>query len=363
MDGQPERAPKKARGGAGGLLLRIALSGALTFGLIEGALRVRQLARYGTVGDVIALTDHESGLEIPIPATVQGGIVIDSRGFRSPELTVPKPAGTLRLAFLGGSTTYCAQSTSNATTWPSLLVDKLREEFPNARLDFVNAGVPGYTTRESLLNLRARVAELEPDVIFIYHATNDLTHDTRQLAEELNLIESARGSGLGQTWSLAWNLVYKNLQAKRRGEGRGAVATLDVDPETYSGTFRKNLRALITEAEREAERVVVASFSHRTRPSQTEAERREASSSSLYYMPYMTPEGIIAAFAEFNRVIREEAWNSHVLLVESEDLLAADSTCFTDSVHFTDEGCRRMAERFFDALVRDEAFRQLVGAP
>ena len=38
----------------------------------------------------------------------------------------------------------------------------------------MNAGVPGYSSYESVVNLEFRVLDLHPDVIFFYEAINDV---------------------------------------------------------------------------------------------------------------------------------------------------------------------------------------------
>ena len=57
-----------------------------------------------------------------------------------------KPPGTYRIAFLGGSTTYCAEVSGDDKTWPYLVVEALKAGYPDRRFDYVNVGVPGYTT-------------------------------------------------------------------------------------------------------------------------------------------------------------------------------------------------------------------------
>ncbi len=127
------------------LLTMLALSFAAA-GLAEGAVRIRQWVRVGqvrTVDDTLTV-DPETGLRIPVPNLVRGPIQINSRGFRGPDVTVPKPPGVIRLAFLGGSTTYCAEVSSTELTWPHLVWQSLRGALPAVRFDYVNAGVPGY---------------------------------------------------------------------------------------------------------------------------------------------------------------------------------------------------------------------------
>ena len=99
--------------------------------MLEVAIRARHYLSHGSWGPVLEFATHEpSGLPIPVPGRVAGPVQIDSRGFRNPELEVPKPEGRLRVAFLGGSTTFCAEAAAAPNTWPARVARKLAEEFP-----------------------------------------------------------------------------------------------------------------------------------------------------------------------------------------------------------------------------------------
>jgi lysophospholipase L1-like esterase len=94
-------------------------------------------------------------------------------GFRGREIELPKPAGRYRIVCLGGSTTY-SEAVGDADAYPALLEGMLREARPDRDVEVINAGVPSYTTAESLANLAFRVIDLAPDAIVVYHAANDL---------------------------------------------------------------------------------------------------------------------------------------------------------------------------------------------
>ena len=351
----PSRPPRWPKG-----IAALAASLVVLFFLVEGALRLRQWARYGTVGSLIVLEpDPASGLSLPVPGDY-GPIHINAEGFRGPLVERPKPARRMRLAFLGASTTYCAQSSSERTTWPDLLIQSLGASHPEVEFDYVNAGVPGYTTAESLANLRHRVAPLEPDVVVIYHATNDLVHDARELAFDQGLVESLEPQRRDDTWCLTWNLLVKNLLYPR-GTPEALQGRLEFEPQALATTFAEKLRRLIRASQERAPLVAVATFAHRARRDQGTEEQRAACASSLYYMPYMSVPGILAAFEAHNEAIRAEATAAGVLLVQGEQDFDPE-TCFTDSVHFTDEGCRVMAQRMFDALEASQVFRDLLEA-
>lgn len=333
---------------------------ALSLGLVvallamEGAVRLRHRFKYGSTSATVHafVIDTASGLRIPTPGMKRGGISINALGFRGPELTVPKPPGTVRIAFLGGSTTYCAEVSSNELTWPHLVTQGLRSRYPQLAFDYVNGGAPGYSTIQSTRNLKSRISSLEPDVIVIYHGTNDLSADTRQLARKQGVWKgpSEATSRLGKLSTL-WFLLEKNWTVfQRQREAQQPNDRLEFEPYDLSREFEKRLTKLVELAQDIAPVVAVATFSHRIRHEQTNEEKLRASNTSLYYMPYMTVDGLLAGFDEYNRVIRHVSRTQNVTLIQGELEIPGDGEHFVDSVHFSDEGSRLMAGRVVPAL-------------
>ncbi len=95
-------------------------------------------------------------------------------GWRGAEITLEKPKGVLRIAILGGSTTYTEAVSDDAQTFPAQLERLLNEVATPQRIEVINAGVPGYNSAESLINLCFRVIEMDPDMIVIHHGANDV---------------------------------------------------------------------------------------------------------------------------------------------------------------------------------------------
>ena len=346
------------------LLAKLGLSLALTAVLllgIEGAARLRQWSKYGTAGQIYEFQEHPaSGLMIPIPGRETAAMTINSLGFRGPELE-PKPPGGLRVAYLGGSTTFCAEASSDLATWPSLLTSELEARFPGHAWDYVNAGVGGYSTEQSLLNLEHRVAPLGPDVIVIYHSTNDLTRNSRQQALESGAYRghADRTSWLGR-YSLAWYLMEKNLLLRDRQEqAKAGIQRLEPDYGALRESFRADLLALVEGAQEAAPVVVLGTFSHRIRRAQTPEERFAASTTSLYYMPYMTPDTLLEAFEAYNEVIREVAAQTGAVLLDCAESVPGDGLHFNDSVHLLDPGCRALASCAAEVLAADPGVQAL----
>jgi len=339
----------------------------MLLGLAEGATRLRQWFKYGSFGQLSAVytTDPETDLRVPKSNAETGTIQINSLGFRGPELGNPKPAGSLRIAFLGASTTFCAEVSSNELAWPHLVAQHIQDAYHDIPIEYVNGAVPGYTVTSSLRNLHERIVPLDPDVIVIYHATNDLSVETRDMATKQGII---REGEVGKTswladYSLLWYLVEKNLRLmKLQSEAKEQQGRLQFDPAELGSEFRKNLTDLVHEAQGVAKVVVLVTFSHQVRAEQTSEQQLKAATSALYYMPFMTPEGLIASFSRYNETIREVGQESGVLLIAAEMTIPGDGEHFNDTVHFKDKGSRAMAQRLSGALLKAPSFKALVEA-
>lgn len=351
-------------------VLWAALIGLLVLGLLlaviaaEIGIRFLQERKYGDANTIEQQyrLDEALRLRVPVANLRLERIQTNSLGFRGPEIAMPKPGDTVRLAFLGASTTWCAEVTGNDKVWAHLVAEDLMRAFPGKTFDYVNGGVPGYVVRSSLKNLQARVAPLQPDIIVIYHATNDLSAELRRLATSQGVFTRARVES--DSWlsrhSLLWNLAEKNLRiwfAQRRAESN--VGRLDVDASSLGKAFRDDLTNLVREAQAHAKVVAVATFSTRLRHGQTPDEQLQAAASAHYYMPFMSPAALLAAYARYNEVIREVARDTGALLIEGEHDIPGDAQLFNDSVHFTDAGSRRMATRVAEALSRDATMAML----
>lgn len=340
------------------LLLSVLVLGA---GGLEVAARVRMAMRYGRATTDVYETrlDPASGLAIPVPGPA-GPANINSLGFRGPE--IPPKSTAIRLGFLGGSTTFCAEAGEDANTWPARVCAALDADPGDARFEYVNAALQGFGLSESAANLEHRLGPLDPDVVFIYHATNDIVRDTRARALAAGFDASW---GDERSWlariSVAWDLIEKNARvAVRKRRAAEGAALLDVDESALAARFQERLEALIREAQARAPLVVVLTFSTRLRPEQSPQEQLLAATTSILYMPYMDPPRLLRIFAAYNDAIRRAAAATGALLVDAERAIPGDGEHFQDSVHLTAAGCARMAEVVAERLRGAPAFQALV---
>ncbi len=318
--------------------------------------------------DEIYMVDPSNGLLVPRPGRKFGRISINSLGFRGPEVPVAKPAGTLRFAFLGASTTFCADVSSDSKTWPDLVVRELTRRFPAHPLDYVNAAVPGYGIKEMMASLKLRVLPAHPNVVIIYEATNDLSKDTYKLALERRAIEerSPWSRWLTDRSRLA-QLIHMNaaIWAISQQDREGGRMTLELNPDTLAAlrsSYRDRMTALIRAAQRSVPVVAVATFSHRVRYENAPKEGTAEAAWVLYKSraDHLTVKGLLDAYDAYNAAIRDAAEASGVVLIDGDTEIPGDAVHFVDTMHFSDAGSEAMARRVVRTLAAAEPFRRLV---
>jgi lysophospholipase L1-like esterase len=118
--------------------------------------------------------------------------------------------------------------------------------------------------------------------------------------------------------------------------------------------------ALARAAKDAAPVVAIATFAVQYRRGQSPEQQVQAATTSLYYMPYMSIEGLLQSFAAYNSVIRDVAKQEEIVLIGNEDHIPGNPAHFTDSVHFTDAGSLKMAERVTEALLASRELALLV---
>jgi hypothetical protein len=113
----------------------------------------------------------------PVPNRGGPGHVcsFNSLGLRGSEILTEKSSESIRVLCLGGSTTFSSTATTDSTTYPERMERLLNEHYSAApfRIEAINAGLPAYTTMESLIYLETCLLDLAPDVVLFHHGLND----------------------------------------------------------------------------------------------------------------------------------------------------------------------------------------------
>ena len=123
------------------------------------------------------------------PGYTSPAVHTNSFGLRSPEVAVPKPAGTVRILMLGDSFTFGFRAPDDEV-FARRLEDKLRKQLAPTAIEVVNAGVLSYCPLLEYLQYRDRLHVLEPDLVILNFDMSDVQD---QLAYSRDAVFSSDG--------------------------------------------------------------------------------------------------------------------------------------------------------------------------
>jgi hypothetical protein len=335
------------------------------WGVGEALLRLVQREQFGTAANVERAAqfyhDQQTGFRLPVPNSTQGKIHINSLGFRSPEIPVLKPPGTVRLAFLGNSTTYDLY-VDNASTWPYLVTQAIQAAYPTCRVDYINAGVPGLSSLRMLTYYRVYVSKLEPDIVVL------LPTDTRVALSNLAQQKHVHSAlPMQPSWfaqhSALWATIEKNVQViKLQRAAFFPQGKLTFTYEELAAELRPALEAITAQITQDQRLLAIATVGEQLRAGQDRKEQQRAAGTALYIMPFMSIPGILKAREYYNKVIAGVVRASNAILIEGHEQIPGTPVYYADASHFKPAGSRLMAELVSGVLLRAAAVRQFFEA-
>lgn len=138
---------------------------------------------------------------------------VNSLGYRGPEIALPKPDHVYRIVALGGSTTYGIYLDRWQDAYPHKLQQALTEAHGYQDIEVINAGVPGYTSWESAVNLMLRIPDLKPDMVIVYHGVNDI-NPRLSAPQHYDGLNSGRGTWIDYAEPLPASVLYRYMMSK-----------------------------------------------------------------------------------------------------------------------------------------------------
>lgn len=288
----------------------------------------------------------------PNPKYRRGKTYHNSLGYRNREFPVKKPEGAFRIVVLGGSSTYTIKVNDNEKTFTAQLEKILRDKYGYDGVEVINAGAGGYNSWESLINLEFRVLDIEPDLIIVYHGTNDV---------HARLVDpkSYRGdnSGKRKQWEspsvplLEHSALFRVLLRKsgittQVGIGNFVDADtayspysikdhdpfelLEMNPPVY---FRRNLNNMIAVSKANDADIMLSTWAY-----------------SPYFDDYASMDFYQKGLAQNNEVVKQVAASNGVPLFDFASVMPSDKKYWADGRHVNELGAEKKAELFADFI-------------
>jgi lysophospholipase L1-like esterase len=246
---------------------------------------------------------------------------------------------------------------SDGEDWPSQVGRAL-----DGSVEVVNAGRPGATTSRNFSYLRDRLLRLDPDIVILYEGYNDMWRGFRSHAGE-QPDYSTVDEGLPPAnepleqgvlrWP--WRPLFLTYHVGKRLDGwlepppdRPPGPTPGSRPFVFDpaivAVYEHNLGAMVRLCRQRGVLPVVLTFAACDDPSLPEAEQRQRLRLVFREMPGLELDGAHAGMNLYREVTRKVARAEAATLIDLAALMPKDLAAYTDTVHFTPEGARTLAE-------------------
>lgn len=314
--------------------------------LLRCYIRVRGWTPNCYASDLALFEPHPTrGLDLRPSTSIRTGvtrITINSHGLRGPEIAAVRPAGTLRVAILGGSSVF-GYFVSDGEEAARLLETDLRGR--GHQVEVLNDGVPGYNLFHTIDRFSERIAPLQPDVVLLYAGWNDLTYLCSQeptaarFTRRVGVSTGDRILGQSALYAFITRRVFGGQVRLAPTHIRSAVMQAEGERQ-----LRQNLDQLADVVERQGSRLIVCAPCTAARPDATPGLRKLLADS-----PAVAQQMIVLG-THLQQILAEFARDRGVPFIDAQAALPADETILGDYTHLTVEGERRLAAFWAGAL-------------
>jgi lysophospholipase L1-like esterase len=290
------------------------------------------------------------------------GVRINAQGFRGADWNVARRPGVRRVIALGGSTAFGKEAHSDDRTWAADLERRLSESAPT---EVLNAGVIAFDSNQERILLASRLLQYSPDLLIFFDGWNDffnggLARDGYGLQPPhfWELVDAIhRGQQVFRN-VLRLSAFYRSVEEKLPGWRLALGLDEPVDrgygrfeyrPEAVA-RYGRNLELMIRlgRAYGAASLVVTQpEIFQRRVPTDYEQHKRDQLELDGY------ADYARAHYAEYAAIARTVAAAEGVPFVVTDGIFDdLEGEVFTDLVHLTEHGQRKVAEVLAEPVER-----------
>jgi lysophospholipase L1-like esterase len=269
----------------------------------------------------------------------------DSRGLRSREPLLPRPAGTFRILTVGDSCTF-GSGAGQSGTYPAQLERHLTTARAEPRFEVLNAGVPGFTSYQALRFLETEGFSLGPDAVVFATGINDASPATagskRRFGEGRMLSDREYAEALRSNRRLGITRLLWRAGLGLAGGGGAADEPDGVKRRVAPGEYAANLESFVEASRARGALPVIVVW-----PLQSQAAGSAAGG------PAAARNRLEAVLALYQEAAIEVARRTGAPLVNLLDGLRGREDLFIDAVHLGAPGYGVVADRVADAILAE----------
>ena len=260
--------------------------------------------------------------------------------------------GKIRVNCLGGSTTMnYLKDNKNNTSYPLELQKKL-DTYYKDKFEVNNFGQGVYTSADVLIRFLTSTIYTKPDIIVLYigyndirsYLTNNFQTDYSHSRKNLHFSEFQKFLNfIGYDFKLNFmnyilsKLAIYNIEATLTAEITNGEFQLENDPSEGLKTFYQNVESLISICKNKKIRLIMSSFCHHL--------YSDVKDDNLH--------------KKYNQIIKKEnefleylAKKNDIEFVDNDNLMKKNDNLFIDTIHFSVEGMKKLAENFTNQIIK-----------
>lgn len=294
-------------------------------------------------------------------------LVTNRFGFRGREIPFEKPAHTIRIAFLGASTTIASYGFIHA--YPEYVEYWLNQwaksQHLQVKFDVINAGFSGYKTVDIAAIFKESVLPLQPDIAIYYEGANDFYPNDfiifkdrikfkRPIMDLTQLPIANYSIFISRLLNLYDQAFFSNVKepAKPAYTVKWPITLDEHHPNLTSPDMPSNLKVILTSlnsilhnAQQQNIIFIPTSFVwnlHQGMIMHLPKNRDAFNNINKSYWPF-TYEWIRRNIDFQNSVYREYAKNHHLYFIDIDKYYPQNSDLFMDNIHGSPTGVRMLA--------------------
>jgi hypothetical protein len=325
--------------------------------------------------DDLYVFDPVDGSELPTfrflrHASYPGGLQTNAFGWRGSDIPLNKPPQTIRIAFVGASTTigFHAESYWYPEMVGLWLARWAGARHPGVSIDTINAGREAVNSRSIQAIVRQELIPAEPDLVVYYEGANQFWPADFTGAPPLR----SRVSGLAHSVLAAYSAIGRRVESMMLAATPGSEPVKpgmsvnwpreldEQDPDLAYPALPIQLPRILADVETirqalavEASALVMTSFEWLVYPGLVLDPQRDAvlfAYLNTKYWPFSYAH--LRRFLDFqNRVFRKYAAAHDLDFIDVAGAYPPDPRLFDDAIHMTRGGARLQAWIVFNGLV------------
>ena len=277
---------------------------------------------------------------------------INSRGFVGQEFDETPPAGTTRIIAVGDSCTFTLGLWEMA--YPAVAERILNGQDVPGRIEYINAGIEGYSSDFALARIREELLQYKPQIVTIYIGWNDLMKqnpDGHAATEGRSVMAQIMNeSYLVRAYSKLIFVVLRPRIFRPRVEAD--EAGLRAYDQYVPKRYERNLRMMISELRGKGIQVILFTLPTVVERGLTVDDLKKRGVFFPYYAGSFSIDRLLSLHAAYNRTIRNVGREEQVPVVDLDEQFKKLDVrpLFWDTMHPSRRG---------NAVIAESAARQI----